>query len=272
MHDARLRISTASLAEWMERTFGPKDEIWRTLPQPPAAAEGTMPTKAVSHMKMPPPALPDAAAPVMSIPIDVSMPARPSRRWRWVGAVVVLVVAAGLSWGLVRRVGAQQPPAAPTSPLLLIAEQGHVAVEGNPPPAPPPAAPIPAAQPTAPPRGPSAAVAPARPKRSADSSGATRGANFSATFAHREGEIRRCFVDHAGGAAATTEVSLRFEVGREGRVQGIDVLPATLAASPLGTCLAAVGKSTVFPKQPAAVTFRIPLTVQREQPGGKAGP
>ena len=275
-HDARLRISSAGLAEWMERTFGPKQEIWRTTPKPAsAAAEGTLPTRAASPMSLTAPAVPAAAAPALSIPIDISAPVRNPRSWRWLGAVaVVLLLAGGGAWGLVHRLGAEPPAAAPASALVLIAEQGHVAVEGTPPPAPPPT-PVPAAAASAPPRP---AVAPLAPptarhaKRPADSSGAPRGADLSAIFAHRQNEIRRCFIDHAGGSGATTEASLRFEVGREGRVQALEVLPTSLAASPLGACLAAVGKSTVFPKQPTPLTFRIPLTVQRELAGGRTGP
>jgi len=154
-----------------------------------------------------------------------------------------------------------------------------VAVEGSNPPAPPPpppSAPPPAATAAAdppsvaePPRVGRPSAAPAHAKRQVEGGGAARGASFSATFARREGEIRRCFVDHANGAA--TEVSLRFDVDRDGHVSSLAVLPATVASSPLGGCLAAVGKTTVFPRQPSPLTFRIPLTVQREA-GSKGGP
>jgi hypothetical protein len=70
-------------------------------------------------------------------------------------------------------------------------------------------------------------------------------------------------VDHPGGTG-TTEISLRFTVERDGHVGSVEVLPASVASSSLGACLGAVGKSTVFSKQAAPVTFRIPLTVQRE--------
>jgi hypothetical protein len=98
----------------------------------------------------------------------------------------------------------------------------------------------------------------------------SRGASFSATFARREGEIRRCFVEHPEGTG-TTEISLRFDVERDGQVGSVAVLPAAVGSSPLGACLAGVGKNTVFAKQSSPLTFRIPLTVQRETTG-KSGP
>jgi serine/threonine protein kinase len=269
--EARLRVSSAGLAEWMERTFGPKQEIWRTLPRPAAAspaqasAEGTAPTRPVSRAEAQ--AVPSAAVLAMSIPVELSLPEPAPRSWRWLLAAVVLVVAAGAAWGLARRIGAEPRAAAPASPVLLIADQGQVALEGHPPsaPAPPPAA---AAAPT-----PAAAPAPTAPraKRAVEPAGGSRASSFSATFARREGEIRRCFLEHAGGPTPSTEVSLRFEVGRDGHVAALAVLPEAVAASPLGACLAAVGKSTVFAKQSAPLTFRIPLTVQRDS-AGKARP
>ena len=90
---------------------------------------------------------------------------------------------------------------------------------------------------------------------------------MSATFARRESDIRHCFLDHPGAPSA--EISLRFDVERDGHVASVAVQPAAVAGGPLGACLAMVGKSTVFPKQAAPVTFRIPLTVET---AGKSGP
>jgi len=277
-HEARLRVSAAGLAEWMERTFGPKQEIWRTLPHSPASAggEGTLPTKAIAPGQLRNQGAPAAAAVGLSVPIDVSIPVSTRPTWHWLLPAVLLIVAAGASWGLARRIGADGRSAGSASPVVLIAEQGHLAVEGRSPAAAPALVAPPASAPSAvPPPVPAAAarpkVAPARAKPQADSAGAARGASFSGAFARRESEIRRCFVENAAGSAAATEVSLRFEVDRDGHVASIAVLPAAVASSQLGACLSAVGKSTVFPKQPAPLTFRIPLTVQREA-NGKNGP
>jgi hypothetical protein len=127
-----------------------------------------------------------------------------------------------------------------------------------------------AVPPTAASKATAAPTAAPRAKRTADASAAARGGGYSATFARRESDIRRCFLDHPSGASST-EISLRFEVGLDGHVSSLAVLPATVGAAPLGACLAAVGKSTVFAKQAAPLTFRIPLTVQLDT-AGRGGP
>jgi serine/threonine protein kinase len=284
VHDERLRVSPTALAEWMERTFGPKQEIWHTLPQPsagPRSAAGqiepTAATKLVSRSDVSP--VPAAAAVGFSLPIEISVPVRPrGGRWVWPLSAMALLALGGGGWWFTRGLHASPAGAGASNQVVLVAEQGNVALERV---APAPA--LPEAAPTAPPApatttpaadkaAPSSAPAPTTPhaKRNADPSGAPHGGSFSGTFARREGEIRRCYLAHADGAAST-DISLRFEVDRDGHVSNLAVLPAAVGSSPLGTCLAAVGKSTLFPKQPSPVTFRIPLTVQRE-PGRTSGP
>jgi hypothetical protein len=285
IHEQRIRVSPAALAEWMERTFGPKQEIWHTLPPPglpsemATALEATAATKIVAHENLSG-AL--AAMPAsFSLPIELSRPVRPPRRRRWPFGAAVLVLAGAASVWLARdHLGGALKATETSSPVVLVAEGGHVAVERtgastaaprNDPPAAAPV-PAPATAPTPPTSG-SGRPVPTSPrsKRTPEAGGSPRAASFSATFARREGEIRRCFVDHPEGSSAMTEISLRFEVGRDGQVGSVAVLPAAIGGSPLGACLAAVGKGTVFSKQTAPVTFRIPLTVQRET-AGKNGP
>ncbi|HLK92363.1 MAG TPA: protein kinase [Polyangia bacterium] len=277
VHEQRIRVSPAALAEWMESTFGPKQEIWYTLPQRPSASaartngEATAATKVVEHEGLA--ATPIAIPAGISVGIEFSSPMRPPPRRRWslvvaavavLGSAALLMMRGQLPWA---RNGAEPP-----SPVVVVAEGGNVAVERNVAPASAEAAPGAQAAPTAaPPSRPTPAPAAATPtvaprtKRVAEEGAAPHGAGFSETFARREGDIRRCFVEHpqSGG---TTEISLRFEVARDGHVGSVAVLPSAVGSSPLGACLAAVGKSTVFSKQSAPVTFRIPLTVQREAP------
>jgi hypothetical protein len=224
--------------------------------------------------------MPDAAAVGFSVPIDLTMREEPRRRPRVVPAVlaVIAVAATGVAvWQARGRSAGETRQAA--GPVVLVAEQGHVAVEQGVLAAPRPAEPASASAPTpvaaaVPPTAASKATAAPtaapRAKRTADASAAARGGGYSATFARRESDIRRCFLDHPSGASST-EISLRFEVGLDGHVSSLAVLPATVGAAPLGACLAAVGKSTVFAKQAAPLTFRIPLTVQLDT-AGRGGP
>jgi hypothetical protein len=283
VHDERIRVSPAALAEWMEQNFGPKQEIWHTLPQPADAQatgggrEATAATKLTSRPDVIN-GIPFAEIMGVSLPIEVSAPVRPRRAgWLWPLSAIVLLALSGGAWWLTRGLRGGPPVAAAPSQVVLVAEQGNVAVERAAPApapaeAPAPPSPAPSTTPVSAAAAPSPAPAPVapHPKRSAEASGAPRGESFSATFAHREGDIRRCFLTHTDGAAAT-EISLRFDVERDGHVAALAVLPASVGTSPLGACLAAVGKSTVFPRQSAPLTFRIPLTVQRE-PAGKSGP
>ena len=47
--DRRLHISSAGLADWMETSFGPKREIWHSLPAPAAPPPSAAPAPAVSE-------------------------------------------------------------------------------------------------------------------------------------------------------------------------------------------------------------------------------
>jgi serine/threonine protein kinase len=276
VHEERIRLSPAALAEWMEKTFGPKQEIWHTLPpaqpaEPSVPKEATVRTKVVSRADVA--AMPDAAAVGASVPVDLTEPERPRRRL-WVTTAALAVIAVGATgvaiWQARGTSASDVRPAA--GPVVLVAEQGHVAVEHGAAvaAASPPSAPTPGSAPARPPTVRAAPAAVPRPKRAADPSGATRGGGYSNTFARRESDIRRCFLEHPS-AASSTEISLRFEVGQDGHVGSVAVLPPAIGASPLGACLAVVGKSTVFPKQAAPLTFRIPLTVQVDM-AGKSGP
>jgi serine/threonine protein kinase len=274
--DQRIRVSPTALAEWMERTFGPKQEIWHTLAQSPKTAtphvpgEPTAATKVVEHEGLSG-GTPIAIPAGVSVAIEFSKPVGRPRRRRWplVAAAAVVMAGAATLWLARGRLDAALKGPEISSPVVLVAERGNVAMENATvtPPAPvpvAPAAPTPAPLPdSTPPRAAAVPASSPHAKRAVESPGAARPASFSTTFARRESDIRRCFMEHPGGSG-TTEISLRFTVERDGHVGSLDVLPASVASSSLGACLGAVGKSTVFSKQAAPVTFRIPLTVQRE--------
>ena len=280
--DRRLHISSAGLADWMETSFGPKREIWHSLPAaaPPPAAP-VVPeaaTRIVAHVAV---TSSDQAAGAASdanaaTPVTKSLlgqqPAKPS--WGRVVATVVggvgaLAIAAALWFG---RSHAAAPAAVAmggasgTSVVMLVAERGAVAVEPGPsaPPAAPPT-PAPASiTAIAPPVAPaSAAPAPPRLQRGRRPA-ASPVAGFSAALTRRQGEIRGCFAKFSAGASPTSsDISLRFEVAADGRVTSVAVLPAATGATPLGACLADIGARTVFAPQPAPIAFRIPITLER---------
>ena len=284
--DERVHVSSATLGEWMERTFGPKRELWHLLPATNAgaslAAPGNPrdPTATTNVTPRRDIAAPTASAVDRSVPIDISAPRRP--RWRsWGGALamVALVIAAGSFWLGRGRFHGDEAVAETGGPVVLVTEQGNVAVERQavtpPPPsaAPAPAPPAAEAPAAAPPpeaaAGRARHASPGRAHAKVAASPSTEGENFSATFARREGDIRRCFAGHSD-VAGVSEISLRFDVERDGHVSAVKVLPAAIADAPLGACLTKVGKSTVFSPRAAPLAFRIPLTVQL--PGAVAHP
>jgi serine/threonine-protein kinase len=82
-------------------------------------------------------------------------------------------------------------------------------------------------------------------------------------FARQEPQIARCFTQHASNVTGNPEVSVRFEVGTDGRVAAAQVQPSALAATPLGDCIAKVAQKTQFGPQPQPLSFRIPITARR---------
>jgi serine/threonine protein kinase len=268
--DQKLEISSAALAEWMESSFGPKREIWHSLPDlaepgsqsTPKPDENTGATRKVTHAE-----------------IDVAPSQRRGRGRRTtlitaVAALAVLFVGGG-AFGLRHRVVLDQssaPPASGSGAVLVVAENGNVAIErSEPPPAAGSSAPT---APTAPPAPAAPVVAAAGEERAPRTTRASRASSsarshrpsgpeaLSSAVAKHAPEIRRCFEDLDAGGASQSEISLRFDVGTDGAVKSLAVLPAAVGSTPLGACLVKVGRNTAFAPQPEPLTFRIPLTVQ----------
>ena len=82
-------------------------------------------------------------------------------------------------------------------------------------------------------------------------------------FARQQPNIARCFSKNASDISGSPEISVRFEVGTDGRVLSAQVQPAALGSTPLGQCIAAVARATEFGAQPETTTFRIPITAKR---------
>ena len=265
--DQKLEISSATLAEWMEAEFGPKREIWHTLPAladtTPARAsaqkEHTAATRKVEHAEL--------------AELSPARLGQPNRRRSLVAAAAMLAVLliGGGAFALLRRSSPEHQTGANPSgtALLVVAENGNVAVErsdNSPQAADSPSASAPAARTQAEPAAPE--EAPALRAPSSRHGHATRPPrnpgreDLSSALTKRSAEIRHCFADRDADEAGSSEISLRFEVGTDGAVKSVAVQPAALAATPLGACLVKVGRSTTFGPQAAPIAFRIPVSVQ----------
>jgi hypothetical protein len=273
--DQKLQISSAALAEWMEGTFGPKREVWHDLPAASAEAnvdtparpgEDTAATRKVAHAEL-------ADLPVI---VNARSQSRSRRTTLIVAATLLLVpLIGGAALALRGGAGGGAAPrsGAGGAAVFVVAENGNVAIEGN---APPPVAapasdiaavpPSPVAatpQPTAPPEP------PAKPRASrAGRSHRTAGPDgLSSAVAKQSADIRRCFAELEVDDAGLGEIALRFEVGVDGAIKSLAVLPPAVGSSPLGTCLAAAGRKTRFEPQAKPITFRIPLTIHLRHQG-----
>jgi serine/threonine protein kinase len=262
--DQRLDVSSAALAEWMERSFGPKQELWRTLPRGRSSGDHSRPTRsqvlAEVTRRLPPP---DAIEGLGGVRTGPPMTGGRRRRGLALAAAATVLVAAGGIWFSTRRTPVAQP-APPSASVVIVAEQGTVSIEhaASPPAATAPATPPARAEPrpSAPERA--STSSPTAPRRSGAPSAASAGESFSASFSRRSREIRRCFSEHSDQAASAFELSLRFEVGRDGHVTSARVQPPSVGSTLLGKCLVEVATGTTFSRQPNPVVFHIPLTVQ----------
>jgi serine/threonine protein kinase len=110
--------------------------------------------------------------------------------------------------------------------------------------------------------------------RIAEAASATRGAvptparadgvdGLTRTFSRQQPQVARCFAANAAEVTGTPEIAIRFGVDTTGRVTSAQVLPAAVAATPLGACLAGVARATHFDPQQRDVSFRIPILAHR---------
>jgi serine/threonine protein kinase len=86
---------------------------------------------------------------------------------------------------------------------------------------------------------------------------------LSRVLARRQDQIATCFASRATDVSGTPGLSVRFEVDASGHVISAHVLPAALAATPLGQCIETVARDTDFGPQPRPLSFRIPMTARR---------
>jgi hypothetical protein len=87
---------------------------------------------------------------------------------------------------------------------------------------------------------------------------------LTAAFAGQRAKITSCFDQHAEAVVGLPQLSIRFHVGADGKVQQAELQPPELGTTPLGVCILEVARATEFGKLDKAVTFRIPVTVRRE--------
>jgi hypothetical protein len=155
---------------------------------------------------------------------------------------VVALAAGGVALALAMR----KPP--PTPPPEVAYEMTASTADASSETAPPDAAPAapPVDRKHAPP-------APPRPRTPRD---------FTRRFAAREPEVAACFRKHTIEGSQVPPMSVHFHVGQDGMVIAARVEPESIAATPLGACLAATARSARFGQLDKELHFAIPLRVK----------
>jgi serine/threonine protein kinase len=151
--------------------------------------------------------------------------------------------------------GVAAPPAspAPTAPPEPVAAAPTTPVDQAPPEARPEEPTAPSASPVAPPRAPATKVAPAPAAE-----------RIETPFRRRAPEIQGCFTRHVESLAGTPQITVRFELAANGHVDDASMEPAALSATPLGSCILGIARSTRFAARDEGVVFRVPLSARTQ--------
>ncbi len=185
----------------------------------------------------------------------------PPRRAGLVAAVLGAVAMAGLAaFALLRP----EPARAPSSAVVVVNGQvsgvdGLVIDAGL-------QSPVAEVAPAAPAAGlaASSAVAGTAPSHAPSPAARSDGADgLTRAFSRQQPQVASCFASHATDVTGSPEIGIRFEVTAAGRVASAQVLPAAVASTPLGACLAAVAQATKFAPQARDLSFRIPIVARR---------
>jgi serine/threonine protein kinase len=84
-------------------------------------------------------------------------------------------------------------------------------------------------------------------------------APLAQAFQRQGGKIQRCFEQNPG---IVQGISVRFQIDTAGKVQHAAVMPASVAATPLGTCITGIARATTFAPQAEPVAFSIPIAAR----------
>jgi hypothetical protein len=256
-----LTLNPAALGEFLEHTMGPKLEPWKVaggeraigLQTPPSPFAATLVPATFSQVDSGTAASSDAdTVAELATPMTATRPSRAP--WVIVGAATLgafALVGATLYWRAHRR------PEPAAGSVVLVAERGSAQIETDAGAGAATASEPDAATAADPEPEPDAGVKIKRPPPPPPLD------SLSAAFSRRQNLVTRCVETHGGGGPVQLPgLALRFEIDAAGVPTKVDVFPADVARTPLGACIADVGRGTRFPRQAAPTAFKIPLTVR----------
>jgi hypothetical protein len=239
--------------------------VQRDAPSAAQVAAQAVANAAMPQIQAPPPALepppqkiyPRASAPAAAVPertAPVSRRPPGSQRLMLAAfAVTSCLALAAIIVALQGRSGSE--PIVATTPAIRVVETPVQPAE-LPPPAPvaaelEPAAPEPQEQPVA------RAGSGEPKKRGPDPRDLTR------AFRKQQPQVEACFKQHALGLEGQPRLQLEFDLSAKGKLTGVQLMPATVAGTPLGKCLERIARATSFPAQGEDISFAIPVIASR---------
>lgn len=233
------------------------DEAWRNLPASPESGRHVVsPRRSSPEFEFAPTQPPDPRAPTL---VSAQPPAAipPKRSMLTISLIVagVMLAAGGIIAGIVVALRRPNPDDEPK--LILVEHTATAATQSS--------------------AGPTATTTVNNADPATTASGATSAATsaskpvpgkpaqdpISGAFAKQGPAIEGCFRDN--GNAVTPDLSIKFQIDKEGSVQSATMTPADVASAPVGQCILGVAKQTKFPAQNAPITFSIPLRARRAQ-------
>jgi serine/threonine-protein kinase len=87
-------------------------------------------------------------------------------------------------------------------------------------------------------------------------------ARLTAALQRQEGRFQACFERHVEHLSGAPQISIRFRLDARGAVDSAELVPGTLAATPLGDCLLQVARATPFPAPGKPISFHVPITAR----------
>jgi serine/threonine protein kinase len=297
--DAGLLLNPAALGEFLEQTMGPKLEPWRTserakTPNPaslslslattlPAGASADTPTFAPGT-PVRAPTLTKESSPdghtlasrdketvsEMAVTTPRFQGTAPQPRVESRSPVLPIVAATVVAGGRIAGTlwWKSQRDKGNDDHVVIVAERGSAALEGTLDAAAPATPDLDAAGPAANPgdAGVSSDAGAKKPVDAGRSRPPPPGEPLSEAFSRRQAQVAACFNKHATQGVTQPKIWLRFEIDTHGVPTKVDV--EEIGNTPLGACIADVGRGTRFPEQDQPTAFRIPVSI-RTQGGNK---
>jgi serine/threonine protein kinase len=286
--ESGLTLNPAALGEFLERTMGPKLEPWRTgdrakTPNPSSslALATTLPSGVSVDSPTFAPGTPVRAPTVTkeSSPDGHTLASReketvsemavttprfagtaPQPKVESRSPVLPIIAATVVAGGLVAGTmwWKSQQAKAKDDHVVIVAERGSASLEGS----------IDAAEATPP--DVDAATTPAasidagtaKPVDAGRPRPPPPGDPLSAAFRPRQAQVAACLNKYSSQVVTKPSITLRFEIDTNGVPTRVDV--EDIGNTPLGQCIADVGRGTRFPKQDQPMAFKIPVSIKTQ--------